>query len=145
MILIGARSSRLTDTRVGAPDTRQFRSFGLIVGAGFAVIGLLPVVFSGRQPRIWALTVAAALVAAGVLIPRALRPLHRVWMQLAEVLGWINTRIILLVVFFLVIVPTGALLRILGRDILHLKLSANVDSYRVVRTKRPGSHMQRQF
>jgi hypothetical protein len=134
----------LTDQRAAA-DTRQFRSFGLIVGAGFAVIGLLPVIFSGRPPRVWALIVAGGLATAGVLMPRALKPLHRVWMQLAEVLGWINTRIILLVVFFVVIVPTGLFLRILGRDILHLKFPVDGDSYRVVRTKRPGSHMQQQF
>jgi hypothetical protein len=134
----------LTESRT-VVDTRQLRSFGLIVGAGFAVIGLLPVVLRGQPPRLWALTIAAALAAAGVVIPRALRPLHRVWMQLAEVLGWINTRIILLLVFYLVIVPTGAFLRIFGKDILHLKVSADADSYRVPRTKRPGSHMQRQY
>jgi hypothetical protein len=134
----------LTDSHP-ATSIRQLRSFGLIVGACFAVIGLLPVILRGQPPRIWALTVAAALAVAGVLIPQALRPLHRVWMQLAEVLGWINTRIILLLVFYVVIVPTGALLRIFGRDILHLRFSANADSYRVLRTKRPGSHMQQQY
>lgn len=133
----------MTESRT-AINTRQLRSFGLIVGAGFAVIGLLPVVLRGQPPRMWALIIAAALAAAGVVVPRALRPLHRVWMQLAEVLGWINTRIILLLVFFVVIVPTGALLRLIGRDILNLKFST-ADSYRVVRTKRPGSHMQRQY
>ena len=133
----------MTESRT-APNTRQLRSFGLIVGAGFAVIGLLPVILRGQPPRMWALIIAAALAAAGVIIPRALRPLHRVWMQLAEVLGWINTRIILLLVFFVVIVPTGAVLRLIGRDILNLKFST-ADSYRVVRTKRSGSHMQRQY
>ncbi len=134
----------MTESRT-AVNTRQLRSFGLIVGAGFAVIGLLPVVLRGQPPRLWALTIAAVLAAAGVVIPRALRPLHRVWMQLAEVLGWINTRIILLLVFFVVIVPTGAVLRVMGRDILNLKFSKTADSYRVLRTRRPGSHMQRQY
>jgi hypothetical protein len=134
----------LTEGRAAA-TTRQLRSFGLIVGGGFAVIGLLPVVLRGQPPRLWAVAIAAALAAAGVVIPRALRPLHRVWMQLAEVLGWINTRIILLLVFFVVIVPTGAVLRVIGRDILNLKFSRTADTYRVLRTKRSGSHMQRQY
>lgn len=134
----------MTEGRAAA-SMRQLRSFGLIVGGGFAVLGLLPVVLRGQPPRLWALSIAAALAVGGVVIPRALRPLHRVWMQLAEVLGWINTRIILLLVFFVVIVPTGAVLRVIGRDILNLKFSRTADTYRVLRTKRSGSHMQRQY
>jgi hypothetical protein len=134
-------------TEHGAPalDTRQQRAFGFVVGGGFAVIGLLPLILRGEQPRIWALAIALTLVAAGLLIPRALRPLHRRWMQLAEVLGWINTRIILLLVYYVIIVPTGTVFRIAGKDLLKLRSSPTDGSYRVARTKRPASHMQRQY
>jgi hypothetical protein len=134
----------LTDARVAISD-RQLRSFGLIVGACFAVIGLLPVLLRGESPRMWALVIAVTLTVLGVLVPRVLRPVHRAWMQLAEVLGWINTRIILLAVFFVVIAPTGAILRLIGRDILQLKFSPTAESYRVARAARPGSHMRRQY
>ena len=126
-------------------ENRQLRSFGLIVGGCFALIGFAPIVFGDQHLRIWALAVAFALVVAALVSPRALGPIHRVWMLLAEVLGWLNTRIILVLVYFAVIVPIGGLLRLAGKDPLLLKFSPEDKSYRVVRTKRPASHMQRQY
>jgi hypothetical protein len=123
---------------------KQLRSFGLVVGAGLAIIGLFPLVF-GRDMRMWALTVAAILVGTGLILPAALRPLFRVWMALAEVLGWVNTRIILLLVYYFVIVPIGWMLRLSGKDILSLKFDPRAESYRVPRTPRNSSHMQQQY
>jgi hypothetical protein len=123
---------------------QQLRSFGLIVGAGFAIIGLFPLVF-GRGIRTWALIVAAILVGAGLVLPAVLRPLFRVWMAIAEVLGWVNTRIILLLVYCLVIVPIGWILRLSGKDLLNLKLDPTAESYRIPRTPRNSRHMQQQY
>jgi hypothetical protein len=124
---------------------QQLRSFGLIVGGGFAVIGVFPAVIRGHNPRIWALALALVLATAALVLPSALRPVYRLWMQLAEVLAWVNTRIILFLVYYLVIVPTGWVLRITGKDLLRLRLEPRADSYRVVRSKRPATHMQHQY
>jgi hypothetical protein len=94
---------------------------------------------------VWALVVAFLLAAAAVVVPVVLRPVFRVWMWIGELLGWVNTRIILLLVHYGVIVPIGALLRISGKDLMRLKPDPGADSYRIVRVKRPASHMQRQY
>jgi hypothetical protein len=124
---------------------RQLRSFGLIVGGGFAVLGFAPAVFHGQGPRIWALALGFLLVAAALIFPVALRPIFRVWMWVGELLGWVNTRIILLLVYYAVIVPIGGLLRMTGKDPMRLKFEQDAKSYRILRTKRPASHMQRQY
>jgi hypothetical protein len=124
---------------------RQLRSFGLIVGTCFSAIGLVPLISGDRGIRTWAVSVGGALIITALLAPALLKPVHRWWMRLAEVLGWVNTRLILLAVYYVVIVPIAGLLRILGRDPLQLKLSAEETSYRVVRAKRPASHMLRQY
>ena len=124
---------------------RQLRSFGLIVGGGFAVVALAPVVFHGQSARTWALIVAALLAGAALTFPAALRPIYRVWMRVGEGLGWVNTRIILLLVYYGVIVPIGGLLRISGKDPMRLKFQRDAKSYRILRTKRPASHMLRQY
>ena len=124
---------------------RQLRSFGLIVGACFSAIGLVPLIYGGRGIRTWAVSVGGALIITALFAPALLKPVHRWWMRLAEVLAWVNTRLILLVVYYVVIVPIAGLLRISGRDPLGLKLSAEETSYRVVRAKRPASHMLRQY
>src|SRR6185295_10524361 len=124
---------------------RQLRSFGLIVGGGFAVVALAPAVFRGHSPRLWALAVALLLAAAALIAPSVLRPIFRGWMWIGELLGWVNTRIILLLVYYGVIVPIGGLLRMTGKDPMRLKLDREAQSYRILRTKRPASHMQRQY
>jgi saxitoxin biosynthesis operon SxtJ-like protein len=124
---------------------RQLRSFGLIVGAGFSMIGVAPLIFRHGDLRTGAAIVGAALIVTALVSPMVLEPVHRGWMKLAEVLGWVNTRLILLAVYYAVIVPIAGVLRVLGRDPLRLKLSTVETSYRVPRAKRPASHMQRQY
>ena len=53
---------------------------------------------------------------AGLAIPRALEPVYRWWMKLAEALGWINTRIILVLVYYLIVTPIGLVMRLAGRS-----------------------------
>jgi hypothetical protein len=125
--------------------TRQLRSFGLIVGTGFALIAFAPVILHGHSPRNWAIVVTLIMGIPAVVLPRVLRPLYRVWMMLAEVLAWVNTRIILLFIYYVVIVPFGAMLRIMGKDPMRLKFEANTETYRVPRVKRPANHMQHQY
>ena len=128
-----------------ANNTRQLRSFGLIVGAGFALIGLIPLLYARGTIRVWALALAAVLVGCGVVAPRFLAPAYRLWMKLAEMLAWVNTRVILLAVYYAVIVPIGALMRAAGKDPLRLKFPAQDTTYRVVKTKRAPTHMFRQY
>jgi hypothetical protein len=130
---------------IQAIGKKQLRSFGLIVGGAFAVIAVAPAVFSGHSLRLWALVVAFLLAAAALVVPAVLRPVFRVWMRIGELLGWINTRIILLLVYYGVIVPIGALLRMSGKDAMQLKFDPGAESYRIVREKRSASHMQRQY
>ena len=123
---------------------QQLRSFGLLVGGIFGLIGLLPVVWRHQSPRTWAVTLAVLLIAPALVAPGILGPAYRLWMKLAEVLAWINTRILLGVVFYLVVTPIGLIMRLLGRDPMRRQLEANGE-YRILRTPRPASHMLRQF
>src|SRR5262245_13393502 len=124
---------------------RQLRSFGLIVAAGFAVIAFWPFLFRGESTRDWALAVSFSLAAMAWVFPPVLKPFHRVWMFIGEALGWLNTRIILSILFYGVIVPLGAVRRALGHDPMRLKLEPDAKTYRVPRARRASSHMQRQY
>ena len=126
-------------------DNKQLRSFGLLVGGVFALIGVWPMVFRGMPPRPWALILAALLIAPALIFPRALTLPHRGWMALSEILGWVNTRIILGVIFYILLTPIGVIRRLLGKDPMGRQLRPELDSYRVLRKPRPGSHMTRQY
>ena len=128
-----------------AVQKKELRDFGLIVGAVFVVIGIWPMIFRGEALRLWAIGLGGTLITAGVLFPALLRLPHQGWMWIGHVLGWINTRIILGIVFFGLVTPMGLVMRLFGKDAMHRALVQDVPTYRVVRAARTRLHMQNQF
>ena len=126
-------------------DTKELRNFGLLIGAIFNLIGLWPMVVRGEQLRLWAVAVGSALMIFGVLVPRSLAPVHRGWMRVGHALGWINTRILLSLIFYGLITPIGVVFRMLGKDTMRQAFSDASATYRVNRQSRPRSHMKFQF
>ena len=126
-------------------DTKELRNFGLLIGAIFNLIGLWPMVVRGEQLRLWAVAVGSALMIFGVLVPRLLAPVHRGWMWAGHALGWINTRILLSLIFYGLITPIGVVFRMLGKDTMRQAFSDTSATYRVNRQSRPRSHMKFQF
>ena len=126
-------------------DTKQLRTFGLMVGGIFCAIGLWPAIVRGQNPRLWAVAIGVLLLIPALIAPRILGPVYRVWMKAGEALGWINTRILLGIVFYGLITPMGLIRRLFGNDAMRRTHEPGVESYRVVKRPRPGAHMTRQF
>jgi hypothetical protein len=129
----------------GGAIKKQLRSFGITVGAVFALIALWPVMIRGDAPRLWAAITAALLIVPALVWPSSLSRIHKGWMALAEVLAWINTRIILGAVFYLIVTPIGVVRRLLGKDPMGTKPKADAETYRVLRKPRSASHLTRQY
>jgi hypothetical protein len=122
------------------------RAFGLVMAGFFALVGLWPVVV-GHGPRPWAVAVAVAFLAAAGLCPARLAPLHRGWLWLGERMHRIVSPIVLGLVYLLAVVPTGLLLRALGKDPMRRGFEPERESYWIERTP-PGpdpSQMRQQF
>jgi Saxitoxin biosynthesis operon protein SxtJ len=124
---------------------KQLRSFGLTVGGVFALIGLSPLLFYGNNLRWWAVAVAGILILPALVYPKILFWPHKGWMFVGHVLGWINTRIILGVVFYLIVTPIGVFRRWLGKDPMGKRLRPDLESYRIIRKPRPVSHLTKQY
>jgi Saxitoxin biosynthesis operon protein SxtJ len=77
--------------------------------------------------------------------PRSLTQVYRFWMTVGEVLGWINTRMILGVLFYGLFTPLGWCMHLRGKDPMRRTLAPEAESYRVVRQLRPAAHMRHQF
>ena len=127
-----------------AADTKQIRSFGFMVGGIFALIGLWPLIH-GQSPRLWALVVAGLLVIPAAVWPRSLKHVYRLWMVVGHILGEINSRIILSLMYWGIITPFGMVRRWFGNDPLLRKVDRHAETYRKARDPRPASHMRRQF
>jgi hypothetical protein len=92
------------------------RSFGISVGGVLCLFAIV-LLWRGRIGRAEALGgVGAVLVVLGFLQPRLLKPVSDVWWRFALLLGWINARVLLSVVFFLILTPIGLLWRLTGKD-----------------------------
>ena len=127
------------------PTMKDLRQFGLLVGCVFAVIGLWPVVFRSESPHLWAMILGSLLIVLGAIVPQSLKQVHAAWMKVGHILGSINTRIILGIIYYFLITPMGLVMRLMGRDPMHRALRQGTDSYRVVRAPRPRQHMRHQF
>ena len=111
----------------------ELRNFGLILSGGIIVFfGLLFPFLGGRgiQPTSWPWILAAVLVAISLIVPGTLGPLNRVWLFIGHVLGYINTRIILGIIFILIFTPTALLFKLLGKDPMRRSLHPQRKSYR---------------
>jgi hypothetical protein len=126
-------------------ETKPLRSFGGIVGGIFALLGVWPAVWHGQPLRLWSLILGGLLMVLGLAWPRSLTHVYRLWMRVGEVLGWINTRLILGAIFYLLFTPLGLYMRLRGKDPMRRTLAPEAESYRVVRQPRSASHMQHQF
>lgn len=109
---------------MSAKDKKQLREFGLVVGTVFVAIGLLPLI-KGHDVKPWALLSGGTLVLLGLAVPSLLRHPYRLWMKVGHLLMLVNTKVILCLLFFLVVCPTGILLKLFGKDLLGLKGKAD--------------------
>jgi len=95
--------------------------------------------------RLWSVGLGGLLITLGGIAPHVLAPVHKGWMWIGHILGWINTRILLGIVFYGLVTPIGVVFRLMGKDTMRQAFSEQSQSYRVVRTPRPRSHMKYQF
>lgn len=124
---------------------KQLREFGWLVGGVFVIIGFWPLLVRGEPLRLWALGPGAALMIVGTLLPAVLAPIFKGWMWIGHVLGWINTRILLGLVFYGMVTPIGIVFRLMGKDAMRLVGQEASSTYRVIRKPRPREHMKYQF
>ena len=107
---------------------KELRTFGLIMSAPLTLIGCF-LWWKGRIAAPYVLIAAGIFMITGLLTPGLLRPIEKLWMKFAEILGAVMTRVILTMAYYLVITPLGLLLRLLGKDLLGLHFDTKSESY----------------
>ena len=110
------------------------REFGFLVGVLFPLLIGWALPSLGSHPfRIWTLWVGFPFLISAILKPRVLSYPYKLWMRLGYILGWVNSRIILGLVFLIVLQPIALVMRISGHDPLRMK-SRGQKSYREIKT-----------
>lgn len=113
-----------------ATDHKALRSFAYSLSWAFPLVFglLLPWVFS-YQWQLWPLLVSCTLLLLALLQPGWLYYPYRAWMALGMALGWVNSKIILTLLFYLLLTPLGLVLRLLGKLQYQRKLKPDQTSY----------------
>ena len=99
---------------------KDISSFGITFGIILLVISLLLFYYDNETYKNVAI-IAVIFIGFGLIIPILLKPIYIIWMIFAVILGWVMTRFILSIIFYLVMTPIGLITRFLGEDFLALK------------------------
>jgi len=109
-------------------DNKTLRKFGIIMGIAFMAITLFILI---RQQRsiLPTFLISAIFFISALAAPLFLKPVYIFWMRLALILSWINTRLILLIIFYLIFTPVGLAMKLFGVDLLDRRIEKSKETY----------------
>ena len=108
------------------------RCFGIVFFSVFGLIAIWPIFHDGAF-RIWALTLGLGFLLTALFRPAVLTPLNKAWTAFGLLLHKIVNPVVMGLIFYLTVLPTGLALRILKKDLLHIDWDENADSYWIPR------------
>lgn len=128
-------------------DQKGLRQFGLIGGALIAGLfgSILPLIHHQSLHLVpW--LIATILWIWAIIAPTTLNGVYQIWMKIGLVLGWINTHLILALIFYVLIMPIGLSRRgLFHRDSMLRKLDADIETYRLLSQVKPKESMEKPF
>ena len=109
-------------------DRKELRTFGIGLGVILSLIATGQLITGGEiYPYFYGAGIIIFLI--GIILPILLKPVYIVFSYISLVIGWVVTRVILSVLFYLVFTPTGLLLKLFGKKLLEMRTEKNTDSY----------------
>lgn len=133
-------------SKIPEQSESELRTFGLLFGGLVAAVfgAILPFLFSFEY-RAWPWFTGAVFSLWAILHPASLKLVYRGWMHFALVLGFVNTRLIMFILFYGMFLPFGAVMRLFGWDAMHRKLSDTAESYRIPSRPARKDHMNHPY
>jgi hypothetical protein len=116
------------DNNIQTQEKRRLRSFGIIMAVVLSLIASV-LLWNDRPVCMYLFVISSLFLISGIAFPRLLKPIEFVWMKLAFILGYIMTRIILTIVFYLAVTPVGLLRQLFSKDPLDMKIDKDAASY----------------
>ncbi len=109
-------------------DIKSLRKFGIMMAIALLIITFIIVIRHKYSPMP-TFIISAIFFISAFTMPALLRPVYVIWMKFAFILSWINTRLILFIIFYLIFTPFGIVMRLFGVDLLNRKIDKNKNSY----------------
>ena len=96
------------------------KSFGIVFFILFLIIAIYPIFFN-ESLKVWSLVISVIFLTLGLLNSRVLTPFNLLWFKIGMQMGRVVSPIVMGLVFFLVVTPTGLIMKLLNKDLLNLK------------------------
>lgn len=107
---------------------KDLRKFGMTMGIFFGLLGGL-FLWREKDHYFYFFILSGAFLVLALAAPILLKPIHKIWMTLAIIMGWFMSRLILVILFYLVVTPISILGRCFNKSFLELMLNEEMDSY----------------
>ena len=120
------------------------RSFGLVIFFVFFIIAFWSFRGDFHHIKILPFCFSIFFLILGIINSKFLTPLNKLWFKFGILLGTIIAPIVMGIIFFFVVTPTGFFMKLIGKDLLGKKFNKNVKSYWIKRNKTGGT-MKQQF
>ena len=118
----------LEEIKIIKSEKGDLRKFGITVGILLIIIpGFL--LWKEKESFQIFLTIGIILIVFGTTIPFTLKPIYWVWMIIATILGWVMTRVILSILFYIIVTPIGLIARLLGKQFIELQWNKESSTY----------------
>lgn len=115
---------------------KNLRIFGLVLGAVCIIFGSRLFFKWHKTGFLYLAAIGIFLIASGAIYPLILKPVYRVWMKIASIINWLITKVLFILVFYVVMTPMGLLLKLCRRDLLDLKFDKDKNSYWIRREQK---------
>jgi len=119
------------------------KSFGIVFSVVFLIIGLYPIIGSNAL-NYWAIAISFIFLLMAYFSPKFLSFPNKLWFRFGIFLGSIIAPIVMALIFFVAVFPTGLIMRLFGKDLLSKKFNKKIKTYWLPRTEAMGS-MKNQF
>lgn len=127
-------------------EKKDLRNFGIVFGIMLGLLGGI-LWWKGKDTYTVLIALSLAFFFFGFTMPTLLKPLQKVWMALAVIIGFFMTKVILSILFYLVFTAIGLCSRIAGKQFLNLKMDKSKKSYWIYRERKTfeKNRYERQF
>ncbi|PKN51124.1 MAG: hypothetical protein CVU55_13400 [Deltaproteobacteria bacterium HGW-Deltaproteobacteria-13] len=127
-------------------DKSDWKKFGMMMGIILAVIGFY-LLWKKNNCFEYVLILASVFFILGLIIPMALKRVYQAWMALSVIMGFIMTKVIMVIIFYLIVTPVGLVASLTGKKFLDMEMDKKAKSYWIVREtlRKEKSDYEKQF
>jgi hypothetical protein len=127
-------------------DKSDWKKFGITMAVILTIIGFV-LLWKKNHYYDYFFFPAAAFLITGLFLPSVLKPVYKAWMALSVVMGFIMTRVIMVIIFYLIVTPLGLIASMSGKKFLDMKIDESAKSYWIARekTQKVKADYERQF